>query len=189
MDEEYLCNKKLYVSSWYMKKIIKAYQELSQLMLSTELEREDNHLRLLDIEALSSMDCALEKVVHQLYAILNVKFDKTPHHFRLVELNRQQVAPRWFPAIERNSAIAQDFKCLILKPIVITIHINRQPTKALVNMKSLANFISSTLADQLRVKHIMLDKPLTIQLAVQGLRSYINFGTKVQFNYQKISED
>jgi hypothetical protein len=38
------------------------------------------------------------------------------------------------------------------------------------------------------VKRVTLEKPLTIQLAVQGLRSRVNFGTKVHFEYQKISE-
>ncbi|KAG2743015.1 hypothetical protein P692DRAFT_20680945, partial [Suillus brevipes Sb2] len=175
-DLDYLCNEKLNVSNWYAKKLIKAYRELSQLMLSKELEWEDNHFRLLDNGSLSPMDCALEEVVHQLYAVPDMKFEETPHQFRLIELNGQQVAPGRYPAIERNSAIARDFKRLIPKPVVIDVRINRRTARALVDTGSLADFMSSTLADQLRVKRIMLDKPLTIQLAVQGSRSRVNFG-------------
>jgi hypothetical protein len=36
---------------------------------------------------------------------------------------------------------------------------------------------------------VELAKPLTIQLAVQGSRSKVNFGTKVRFEYQRVSEE
>jgi hypothetical protein len=46
------------------------------------------------------MEGALEEVVHQLYAIPDIKFAETPKHFHLVELNSQQVAPGRYPAIQ-----------------------------------------------------------------------------------------
>lgn len=49
--------------------------------------------------------------------------------------------------------------------------------------------MSLTLAEQLRVKRLPLEKPLTIQLAVQGLRSKVNFGMKVRFQYQGVDYD
>lgn len=48
--------------------------------------------------------------------------------------------------------------------------------------------MSTSLVDQLRVKKVALEKPLTIQLAVQGSRSKVNFGTSVEFGYQKVQE-
>ena len=47
--------------------------------------------------------------------------------------------------------------------------------------------MSTTLADQLKVGKIPLEKPLPIQLAVQGSRTRANYGTKVNMQYQGIS--
>lgn len=49
--------------------------------------------------------------------------------------------------------------------------------------------MSSTVADQLKVKKAQLASPLGLQLAVQGSRSKINSGVSVKFEYQKITED
>ncbi|KAG6903781.1 hypothetical protein DXG01_014948, partial [Tephrocybe rancida] len=49
--------------------------------------------------------------------------------------------------------------------------------------------MSTTLADQLKVPKIPLAKPLPLQLAVQGSRSKVNFGTKVNLKYQDINEE
>ncbi|KAG5644982.1 hypothetical protein H0H81_009316, partial [Sphagnurus paluster] len=46
--------------------------------------------------------------------------------------------------------------------------------------------MSSTLAEQLKVKKIELATPLPVQLAVQGSRSHVNFGATVDFEYQRI---
>jgi len=73
--------------------------------------------------------------------------------------------------------------------VVVVVHLNGHPTWALIDTGSLANFMSSTLADQLKVKKIPLDKPLTIQLAIQGSRLKVNFGTKVHFSYQNVREE
>lgn len=52
---------------------------------------------------------------------------------------------------------------------MIVVHINGHPARALIDTGSLA-----------------LEKPLTIQLAVQGSRSKVNFGTKARLQYQGI---
>jgi hypothetical protein len=72
---------------------------------------------------------------------------------------------------------------------VVVVHINGCPAWALIDMGSLADFMSSTLADQLKIKRITLEKPLTIQLAVQGSRSKVNFGAKAMMSYQHIKEE
>jgi hypothetical protein len=46
--------------------------------------------------------------------------------------------------------------------------------------------MSTTLADQLKVTKVQLEKPLPIQLAVQGSRTKANWGTVVDFGYQDI---
>ncbi|KAF9265210.1 hypothetical protein L218DRAFT_1021588 [Marasmius fiardii PR-910] len=50
------------------------------------------------------------------------------------------------------------------------------------------DFVSSTFADQLKLKLIDLAKPLPLQLATQGSRSKISSRVKVQFEYQNISK-
>ena len=47
--------------------------------------------------------------------------------------------------------------------------------------------MSTTLAEQLGVKRIELTKPLTVQLAVQGSRSRVNYGVTAQIEYQGIN--
>ncbi|KAI6146029.1 hypothetical protein BKA82DRAFT_4357359 [Pisolithus tinctorius] len=71
--------------------------------------------------------------------------------------------------LQRNAAIAKDFTCKVPKPLVVVVHVNGQPTRALIDTGSLADFMSVMLAEQLNVKKIPLEKPLTIQLAIQGL--------------------
>ena len=46
--------------------------------------------------------------------------------------------------------------------------------------------MSATLVDQLKLKRTNLDKPLGLQLAVQGSRSKINSSVEVEFSYQNI---
>jgi hypothetical protein len=76
---------------------------------------------------------------------------------------------------------------MIPKPVVVIVEVNRHPAHALIDTGSLADFMSATLAEQLDVPHIKLAKPLTVQLAVQGSRSKVNYRTKVLLHYQEIS--
>ncbi|KIN96997.1 hypothetical protein M404DRAFT_32735 [Pisolithus tinctorius Marx 270] len=88
--------------------------------------------------------------------------------------------------LQRNASITKDFTRKIPKPLVVVVHINGHPVRALIDTGSLADFMSVTLAEQLQVKRVPLEKPLTIQLAVQGSRSKVNFSAKVRFQYQNI---
>lgn len=51
-----------------------------------------------------------------------------------------------------------------------------------------ANFLSTTLIDQLQLVHHVLAKPLNIRLAVHGSQSKTNADVLVDFGYQNISE-
>ena len=44
--------------------------------------------------------------------------------------------------------------------------------------------MSLTLVEQLQLECVMLEKLLTIQLAIQGSQLKVNFGVKVHFQYQ-----
>jgi hypothetical protein len=91
--------------------------------------------------------------------------------------------------MQRNAAETKDFTRKVPKPIVIMVQIEGQPTWALIDSGSLGDFMSTTLADQLWVKKILLEKPLAVQLAVQGSRTRANYGTKVKLKYQDIKSD
>ena len=67
---------------------------------------------------------------------------------------------------------------------MVTVHIEGHPARALIDTGSLANFMPVKLAEQICVKRLQLVKHPTIQLAVQGSRSKVNFGTKVCFQHQ-----
>jgi len=101
-----------------------------------------------------------------------------------VECNKATPSGSGYSALERNAAITKDTTRTIPKPVVVVVHVNEQPARALVDTGSLADFMSLNLAEQLQVKRAWLEKPLPIQLAVQGSRSKVNFGVNVRFQYQ-----
>lgn len=101
-----------------------------------------------------------------------------------VECNKATPSGSGYSALERNAAITKDITRTIPKPVVVVVHVNEQPARALVDTGSLADFMSLNLAEQLQVKRVWLEKPLPIQLAVQGSRSKVNFGVNVRFQYQ-----
>lgn len=105
-----------------------------------------------------------------------------------VELNAARLQPVKFATLERTSSTPRDFKQLIPEPIVAVVHINGEPVRVLLDSGSLADFMSAKIAHQLKVKTFELEKPLPVQLAVQGSRAKINYGCSVQFSYQNINE-
>jgi len=106
-----------------------------------------------------------------------------------VLLNGMQVARGTLPAMQRNAASVKDPSRTVPKPVVITVKINGHPARALIDSGSLGDFMSSTLADQLKLTKEALEVPLGLQLAVQGSRSKINSRTKASLQYQDIDEE
>lgn len=107
----------------------------------------------------------------------------------VLELFGAQIPANQLPALERNAVVTRDATRVVPMPVVIVARINGQNVRALVDSGSLGDFISTTAADQLGVERIHLQKPLTLQLAVQGSRSKVNTGAKVRFQYQEIDEE
>ncbi|THV04528.1 hypothetical protein K435DRAFT_621235, partial [Dendrothele bispora CBS 962.96] len=60
---------------------------------------------------------------------------------------------------------------------VVVVNIAGKPVRVLLDTGSLGDFMSSALADQLKVKRITLEKPIQFHLAVQDSQSKINTGT------------
>lgn len=94
-----------------------------------------------------------------------------------------------FPAVQRNAAQVKDSTRLVPKPVVVTVHLNDQPVRALIDSGSLGDFISSTVADQLNLTRKIFETPVTLQLAVQGSRSKINAQATAHLKYENISVD
>jgi hypothetical protein len=86
----------------------------------------------------------------------------------LVDLASVQVNCNKYPHLQSNAASVKGNTQILPKPIIIQVQVNGHPAWALIDSKSLGDFMSSTLADQLRVKKRKLDALLGLQLAVQG---------------------
>ena len=92
-----------------------------------------------------------------------------------------------FDTIEYTIVYAKDFKRCILCPIIITVKINRELTRVMIDSGSLVDFMSTKFADQISVRKIALAKLLLIQLAVQGSKSKVNYCTNVRIQYREIN--
>ena len=68
-----------------------------------------------------------------------------------LDLFGAQIPKGTYPTLEHNVGTVKDFKRMVPKPVVVVVHINGHPARALLDTGSLADFISSTLAEQLGV--------------------------------------
>ena len=71
---------------------------------------------------------------------------------RNLHIHGVQIPRGVYPAIQRNAAVAKDLTRTVPRPIVVTVKIDGHPARALLDSGSLGDFLSSTLADQLKVK-------------------------------------
>ncbi|KIJ10554.1 hypothetical protein PAXINDRAFT_16471 [Paxillus involutus ATCC 200175] len=185
---ELATNPKVNLVSWYNRRVERAFESLAHELVANN--REVDILRWLFRAPLTDVETALDELACNLLRPLpDVDFVETTTHYIITELNGVQVPMGTYPALQRNSSVPKDFKRVIPKPVVIVVNINGRPARALVDTGSLLDFMSSTLAEQLHLPRIELSKPLSVQLAVQGSRSKVNFGTKVLFEYQRIKTE
>ena len=56
-----------------------------------------------------------------------------------------------------------------------------------IDSRSMGDFMSTTLVQQLKLKKTELATPLPLQMACQGSHSRINHSVTIKFEYQKIS--
>jgi len=90
---------------------------------------------------------------------------------------------------ERNASVPRDFTCVVPLPLVVAVKINGKRCQALLDSGSFDDLVSTSLVDQLGLKTVELEKPITLHLAVQGSCSKITRGTKARLSYQSLSED
>ncbi|OSD06698.1 hypothetical protein PYCCODRAFT_1422304 [Trametes coccinea BRFM310] len=144
---------------------------------------------------------AVTKVVLEGYTT-----DKLWHHWRAAERRRrrriqliigaisvkksrkkqQDIPANALPALERNAMRPKDYTRKAPMPVVVNVQINGHSARALLDTGCMADFISTTLIDQLKIPTDVLAKQLPVQLAVQGSRSKINRTCVVDFSYQDI---
>jgi hypothetical protein len=111
-------------------------------------------------------------IMHQNWPVLSISGIQIPHGT--------------LAALQRNAAVPKDFTCIVPKLIVVVVQINGHPACALLDSGSLEDFVSTSLADQLKLAKVELTKPLALQLAVQGSRSKVNWGIEAELQYQRI---
>ena len=92
-------------------------------------------------------------------------------------------------SIEKTSMWVKDQSRKVPEPVVVLAEINGHQVQALVDTGSMADFISMTVVEQLRLQKEVYAKPLSVQLAVHSSGSKVNCGTTVKFQYQSIDCD
>jgi hypothetical protein len=178
---------------WYKKHVAKAINELNITINGPPLE-EDLPPQWPGIDDMTTgRICFTLNVINvqRLRDAPDIRWGIGPFGGEVVtEINGVQVPSGTYPALQRNSSTTQDFRRMIPKPVVVVVEVNGHPARALIDTESLANFMSATLAEQLDVPQIKLaNLLLTVQLAVQGSKSKVNYGTKVLLHYQEISSE
>ena len=93
------------------------------------------------------------------------------------------------PVVERTMMRLKDKSRRLPEPIIVTVKVNGQTIRALLDTRFMADFISTTGVEQLKLPKEIYEKLLAVQLAVHGSRSKINCGTTVRFQYQTIDCD
>jgi hypothetical protein len=181
-----LTQEKFNVVHWFKSALTQAYGKLYDVINRNAPEYDI--FRLLERGDLTPAEQQLEDLARRIYTPpTDAKVMCQDKHLFVVELNGQQIPPGTYPALHQTSATTKDFKRIIPKPLVVTVHINGHPAQALIDSGLLSDFMSVMLADQLKILHIELAKPIVVQLAVQGSRSKVNFGAMAQLKYQSVN--
>ena len=89
--------------------------------------------------------------------------------------------------VKRTAMRLKDQTRKVPEPIVVLVKVDGHQIQTLLDTGSMADFLSTTLADQLDLKKEYYSKPLSVQLAVHSSRSKINCGVRVNFQYQGIN--
>lgn len=70
----------------------------------------------------------------------------------MIEVHGTEVPIEKYSTLQRNMAVTRDFTQMILKLLVVMMHINRHLAHALIDTGSLVDFMSITLAEQLKIE-------------------------------------
>jgi hypothetical protein len=98
----------------------------------------------------------------------------------------KQLPEGLYPSLQYNAACAKTQNHKILKSVIIMVNINGHECRALFDSGSLRDFMSTILAEQLKVKKVALELQITVQLAAQGSKTKVNYSTTVDLLYANI---
>ncbi|KAF9258020.1 hypothetical protein L218DRAFT_878056, partial [Marasmius fiardii PR-910] len=90
--------------------------------------------------------------------------------------------------LERNSAEVNNWNRKMPQTIVIDVIINGRPARALLDSGSSTDIGSTRLIDQLGVKYMNLERPIPVQMTVQGSITRIHHACVLDLEYQGIRE-
>lgn len=82
----------------------------------------------------------------------------------VIKVNGTEIPIGKYPTLQRNMTVTRDFTHVIPKPPMVVVHINEHPAHAFIDIGFLGDFMSITLAKQLKIKQLQLKKPLTFSL-------------------------
>ncbi|KZS89811.1 hypothetical protein SISNIDRAFT_416465, partial [Sistotremastrum niveocremeum HHB9708] len=99
-----------------------------------------------------------------------------------------QIEPVVTEKLSRTAARRKDFVRMAPRALSVEMRVNGKRVRALIDSGSMADFMSTTLAEQLNVPQVPLEKPINIQLASRGSRTVVNYSTTVQLQYEDIDE-
>ena len=109
-----------------------------------------------------------------------------PRKMSSVTLNVIQPAPGTYSSLQRNSAYVKDYNRLVPQPIVVIAKVEGQDARALLDSGSLADFMSSRFADQIKIKRTPLAKPLPVGMATSGSRSMSNYCAEARLQFAEV---
>ena len=150
-----------------------------------------------DFESLEVEDIFVPELFECIYALVHNETSSHSHTTNLgnytytcellMEMHSMAANFNNFDTIECTIVYAKDFKRCIPCPIIITVKINGELVRAIIDSGSLADFMSTKFADQIGIRKIALAKLLPIQLTVQGSRLKVNYCTNVRIQYREIN--
>ncbi|QRW04576.1 Transposon Tf2-1 polyprotein [Ceratobasidium sp. AG-Ba] len=108
---------------------------------------------------------------------------------RMYDAHKNIEKPKQITEIERNSATPKDIERRIVPAIVVDVSVNRHPARALLDSRSLGDFVSTTLVDQLKLPKAVLAKPMGLSMAVAGSKGTIKYGVNARIGYQEIDKE
>jgi hypothetical protein len=91
--------------------------------------------------------------------------------------------------LTRTAAKPKDAERKVPKYLVVNAEIAGHTVRALIDSGSLADFVSTTLVDQLGLELHELAKPIPCTMAASGSRTMIQYSSTVHFKFHQISEE
>ena len=193
LHERYLTTPLFDIRRWHNKILLRTHYRLPTQF--DELAMEDNFLGCLESEAPITNPGTSEALLdtpEEIPAIpagmMSLELGEGSPLLDLYGQTRLVTEPE-YRHVHRSAAATRDPARQIAEPLRIVVSINGHRARALVDSGSLGDFMASSLADQLKVRRTPLQTPLSVQLAAQGSRTKVNYGTTVRFQYQTIDED